>query len=147
MAVDPGVNGGVAVLDANGRVAFVQGFNRGMSEDDAVLVLYHATTALMKHGGFECYVEKVGFIHGDGGQGAFTFGKVYGLIRGYVKARGVEVLDVFPQMWMARLECLTGGDKNVSKIRARNLFPEVKVTHAVADALLIAQFGWLCSGN
>jgi len=36
--------------------------------------------------------------------------------------------------------CLTKGDKNVSKRRAQELFPALKVTHAIADALLIAEF-------
>jgi hypothetical protein len=35
--------------------------------------------------------------------------------------------------------CLTKGDKNVSKSRAQELFPSIKVTHAIADALLIAE--------
>jgi hypothetical protein len=43
--------------------------------------------------------------------------------------------------------CLTGGDKNVSKNRALELFPEVdevkKITHATADALLIGKYGWM----
>jgi hypothetical protein len=39
------------------------------------------------------------------------------------------------------MSCLTKGDKNVTKSRAQELFPEVKVTHAIADALLIAEYG------
>jgi hypothetical protein len=35
----------------------------------------------------------------------------------------------------------TKGDKNVSKRRAQELFPQLKVTHATADALLIAEYG------
>jgi len=35
---------------------------------------------------------------------------------------------------------MTGGDKNVSKRRAQELFPEIKITHAIADALLIAEY-------
>lgn len=145
MGVDPGVSGGVAVIGVGGRVTFVRGFAPGMTEDDCVLLLYHATAALREDDGRECYLEKVGHIPGDGPQGSFTFGKIYGFLRGYLKARGVIVRDVFPMMWQTRLECLTGGDKNVSKRRAIALFPEVTMTHAVADALLIAQYGRLCS--
>jgi hypothetical protein len=39
------------------------------------------------------------------------------------------------------MQCLTGGDKNISKRRAQELFPSLKITHAVADALLIAEYG------
>lgn len=146
MGVDPGTKGGVVVLGPDGRVAFARGFTPGMTEDDAVLLLFHATTTLMQLGGWECYLEKVGYIQGDGAQGSFTFGKVYGLIRGYLKARGVKIRDVFPQMWQARLECLSRGDKNVTKRRAIELFPELKVTHTIADAALIAQYGRLVCG-
>jgi len=50
-------------------------------------------------------------------------------------------VDVYPMMWQAKMECLTGGNKNVSKHRAQELFPGVRITHAVADALLIAEYG------
>jgi hypothetical protein len=36
--------------------------------------------------------------------------------------------------------CLTRGDKNVSKAKAQQLFPTMKITHAVADALLLAAY-------
>jgi hypothetical protein len=38
---------------------------------------------------------------------------------------------------MARL---TKGDKHISKQRAQQLFPSAKVTHAIADALLLAEY-------
>jgi hypothetical protein len=37
--------------------------------------------------------------------------------------------------------CLTKGDKNVSKRKAQELFPSTKVTHAIADSMLIAAYG------
>jgi hypothetical protein len=37
------------------------------------------------------------------------------------------------------MKCRTGGDKNISKARAQELFPRVKVTHKNADALLLAK--------
>jgi hypothetical protein len=36
---------------------------------------------------------------------------------------------------------MTKGDKNVSKRKAQELFPQLKITHATADALLLAEFG------
>ena len=139
MGVDPGVRGGVVVLAANGAVKFC----RGLSPDEETTegVLRDACTELWNYGGFECFLEKVGYIRGDGGQGAFTFGNVNGFIRGFLRASRVTIYAVPPQLWQAKLECLTGGDKNVSKARAQSLFPEVKVAHAIADALLIAQYG------
>lgn len=36
--------------------------------------------------------------------------------------------------------CLTNGDKNITKQRAQQLFPSAKVTHKIADALLLAEY-------
>jgi hypothetical protein len=44
-------------------------------------------------------------------------------------------------VWQGALECLSGGSKNVTKLRAQQLFPGEKVTHGSADALLIAEYG------
>ena len=38
------------------------------------------------------------------------------------------------------MDCLTGGDKNVTKRKAQSLFPWVKVTHAIADSMLLAEY-------
>ena len=43
--------------------------------------------------------------------------------------------------WQKYLGCLTKGDKNVSKAKAQELFPDLKITHAIADSLLIAEYG------
>jgi len=56
-------------------------------------------------------------------------------------AAGIPFERVRPQVWQKELSCLTGGDKNVSKRRAQELFPHLKVIHATADALLIAHYG------
>ncbi len=80
---------------------------------------------------------------GDGGQGSFTFGRGYGWAEMALTANGVTVRDVMPMTWQARMECLTGGDKNVSKRRAAVMFPRERLTHAVADAILIAEYGRL----
>jgi crossover junction endodeoxyribonuclease RuvC len=71
---------------------------------------------------------------------SFTFGKSYGFLRGILTATGIPFDEVSPQKWQKAMGCLTKGDKNVSKAKAQQLFPHLKVTHAIADALLIAEF-------
>ena len=141
LGYDPGVNGGLTVLDAKGLPVFVRGLSDRMTELEALTVAWEAADALMKAGGWEGYVEKVHHQTGDGGKGSHTFGYIKGLIRGALRTKGVQLYDVPPQLWQAKLECMTGGDKNVSKRRAIELFPGVKVTHKVADSLLIALYG------
>ena len=143
LGFDPGGEGAISVLDSIGRVAFSQAFAYKMTEDEVLEVAWAAATALQKAGGFEGYAEKVGHISGDGAQGSHSFGRSNGTVRAALKSRGVQLYDVPPQLWQAKLECMTGGDKNVSKRRAIELFPGVKITHKNADSLLIALYGRL----
>lgn len=145
LGYDPGVNGGLAVLDAVGRAVFFRGLDDKMTEDEALKVAWEAAYTLLRCGGWEGYVEKVGHMTGDGGKGSHTFGYIKGLIRGALKTKGLMLYDVPPQIWQSKLECLTAGDKNVSKRRAAELFPGIKITHKISDALLIALYGRLIS--
>lgn len=77
---------------------------------------------------------------GQGVTSMFTFGMGYGALRMAVLASGIPFEGVTPQAWMKGLGCLTGGDKTVTRARAQTLFPELKVTDQIADALLIAEF-------
>lgn len=149
MGVDPGVNGGVAVLRLDGSTVFVAGLNSAMTHGDAVDVVEAAKDALRREGGGLCFCEKVGVMRHDGRKGANTFGRVDGILRGAILARPrVIIADVYPQAWQSALNCMTGGDKDVSLALARALFPSAfppKATKALAlrisDALLIAEYG------
>jgi len=44
-------------------------------------------------------------------------------------------------VWQKALGCMTKGDKNITKRLASELFPAIKCTHTVSDALLIAEYG------
>lgn len=65
----------------------------------------------------------------------------YGFWRGALIACGIAFEEVGAQKWQGALGCRSGGDKNVTKQRAQQLFPKEVVTHATADALLIAEYG------
>jgi hypothetical protein len=76
-----------------------------------------------------------------GVKSAFTFGNGYGHLEMALTAAGIPFERVRPQKWQQAMGCMTKGDKNVSKRRAQELYPQLKVTHATADALLIATYG------
>lgn len=65
----------------------------------------------------------------------------YGFMRGLLVASEIAFEEYLPSQWQKEMRCLTKGDKNVSKARAQQLFPHIKVTHWNADALLLASFG------
>ncbi len=142
LGVDPGLRGAIVLLCADGRLGGVWAFGDLGMVFEMVDTVRAATTALRSAGGTEAYLEKVGYRPTDGGKGAFTFGKVTGVLHGALVAYGADVVEVAPQLWQTSMECLTHGDKNVSKRRAIELFPDApRITHATADALLIAAYG------
>lgn len=141
LGIDPGVKGGMALLRLDGTIASVWTFKPRMDESELVDCVRDAVSLLRAYESWECAFEKVGYMPSDGGQGAFTFGAVNGLLRGSLLALGIRPRYVYPQAWQGALECLSGGNKRITLVRACQLFPTEKVTHASADALLIAEYG------
>jgi Holliday junction resolvasome RuvABC endonuclease subunit len=89
----------------------------------------------------KAYIEQVSSSPQMGVKSAFTFGNGFGHLEMALTAAGIPFERVSPQKWQGALGCRTKGDKNVSKAKAQELFPSIKCTHAVADALLIARYG------
>ena len=85
-------------------------------------------------------IEKVHSMPKQGVASSFTFGQNYGGLRMALAALKIRREHVTPQKWQKEMGCMTKGDKNVSKRRAQELFPKIKVTHAIADCLLIAEY-------
>lgn len=136
IGIDPGKSGGIAFRSASGAEAF----KMPATERDIFYLLHRNTVEALVES--FCYIEKVHSMPGQGVKSMFTFGMGYGGLRMALIANGIPFETVTPGKWQRAMSCLTKGDKNVSKARAQELFPEIKVTHAIADALLIAEYGW-----
>lgn len=134
IGIDPGASGGIAVI-GGGTFAF----KMPETERD----IWDAVTELSRVPDVTvtAAIETVHAMPKQGVSSTFKFGKGYGGLRMALIAAGIPFVDVSPQAWQKALGCLTRGDKNVSKAKAQQLFPNIKVTHAIADALLIAE--WL----
>ena len=145
IGIDPGVHGGLTLLNPLGGLVYVRPVPE--TEDELCSLLRIFAQQLSLYDSDACFIEKVGFIKGDGGKGSFTFGRIYGALRMGVRSNGLRIYDVPPVIWQSRLGCLTGGDKNISKDAAIRLFgpanPGLRITHAIADSMLIARYGWL----
>lgn len=85
-------------------------------------------------------LEAVHSMKGQGVSSTFKFGKAYGFIRGVLISCGVPFEDVTPQTWQKELKCLTKGDKNVSRAKAQQLFPGLKMTNKTCDSVCIAEY-------
>ena len=132
IGVDVGLTGGIAMIDETGSIVFAL----KMPATDADLL------AVFPPAEFECraVLEKVRSSPQMGVVSAFTFGRSYGACRMALTAAGIPFDEVAPHVWQRKLECLSGGDKNITKARAQQLFPGVPVTHVTADALLLAEY-------
>jgi hypothetical protein len=91
--------------------------------------------------GFRAYIESVSSSPQMGVVSAFSFGRGLGNLEMALTAAGIPFERVRPQQWQKDMGCLTKGNKNISKAKAQELFPSLKVTHAIADGLLICEWG------
>jgi hypothetical protein len=141
IGVDPGGNGGIAWHDGErARVVKMPATLQDLWEliND---IMSSCVTAGTDWRDSTAYLEQVHSSPQMGVKSAFTFGNGFGHIEMALTAAGIPFVRVSPQKWQGALGCRTGGDKNVSKARAQELFPDLKPTHATADALLIMEYG------
>lgn len=132
IGIDPGKNGGIAWC-RDGKMAVEK-----MPETDTDLL--ELLRGISGEGECMAILEKVHSMPGQGVTSSFTFGRGFGALRMALLACGIPLDMVTPQTWQKAMSCLTGGAKNVSKRRAQELFPSLKITHATADALLICEY-------
>jgi crossover junction endodeoxyribonuclease RuvC len=135
IGIDPGGSGGIAIIASDLPASFCEVTHKlkDATERDIWHMLAGAEPAF-------AVIEKVHSSPQMGVCSAFTFGRSYGFLRGILTASGIPFDEVSPQKWQRAMGCLTKGNKNVSKAKAQQLFPHLKVTHAIADALLIARY-------
>lgn len=143
MGVDPGTSGGFAVLDARKNVIVAQKFD-GLTESDIWDAMKPYTLAPEM---IVAVLEKVSAMPDQGVTSVFTFGDSWGFLRGLLVASAVRREYVRPQEWQKLFRLPTTKEcgsktakKNANKAEAQRQFPEIKMTHAIADALLIAEY-------
>ena len=137
IGIDPGKNGGIAVLGS----------------DYVSCVVYSDAELLNVCRMFEgmnviCYLEHVHAMPKQGVSSTFNFGMNFGFIQGVLKAYEIPYELVTPQKWKKEFSCTS--DKNTSIEVCKRLFPNVnlKATErcrkdhdGMAEALLIAEYG------
>ena len=143
IGIDPGSNGGIAVLAGNGTV--VKFTKMPDTPQDILLFL---RDVLAYDGGCVCYLEDVGRgMPGQSSKATATFARHCGHLEMALLALGIRTNEVTPAKWMKVFQLGRSGDysktewKNRLKAKAQQLFPNEKVTLAVADALLLAEYG------
>jgi len=140
IGIDPGTNGGIAwITDGKPCVEKMPGSLRDLW--DLICDITNHPRSTVDGRKYKAYLEQVHSSPQMGVKSAFTFGNGFGHLEMALTAAGIPFERVRPQVWQKAMGCMTKGDKNVSKRRSQELFPSIKVTHAIADALLIAAYG------
>jgi hypothetical protein len=138
IGIDPGKGGGIAWFDDRGRPC-VEAMPDTLK--DLADFMRDIRDSFEEPGTVKAYLEQVASSPQMGVVSAFTFGNGFGHLEMGLVAHGIPFERVRPQVWQKAMGCLSKGDKNITKRRAQELFPDCKVTHKTADALLIAEYG------
>lgn len=150
IGIDPGVHGGIAVIRDDEVRA------RPMPETDRELLAFlmpYRPVVDRAPGGWRpiafAVLERVWGMPGWGARN-FPFGVSYGGSRMALAGMRIPFEEAIPQRWQKIMGVTypkrpagskpVKRDKNISKRRAEALFPQLTITHAIADALLIADF-------
>jgi len=136
LGIDPGQKGGATLLDDHARIVCRFAFTKKTEHDigEWLQEITEGKDCL-------CYIEKVHSMPKQGVASSFRFGLNYGFLRGLLTGLKIPFDFVTPAVWQRRLECMSRGDKNVTKSKAQRMYPAYpKITHAIADSILIARF-------
>lgn len=143
IGIDPGKNGGIAIIKTFGNKIEKVGV-KCYSDEDLLGILADAEKYIQK----VCYLEHVHAMPKQGVSSTFNFGMNFGFIQGVLKAYEIPYELVTPQKWKKEFSCTS--DKNTSIEVCKRLFPNVnlkatdrcKKDHdGMAEALLIAEYG------
>ena len=132
IGIDIGCNGAAVIMDADGVIVDIIKFKDSTVHDIADWFNEWTDAVAM--------VEKVSSSPQMGVKSAFTFGQGLGQLEGILAARKIAFKYATPQTWQKAMKCMSKGDKNVTKAAAQRLYPDMKITHAIADAILIARY-------
>ena len=143
IGVDPGKSGAIAAIYPDGGV---EAWKMPETERDTSDIFEELINkALLEGWVVELYLEKVHAMPGQGVTSVFSFGKNYGFLRGLIVSHKIPLIDVTPQKWQKALGVTKSETKtkhkNKLKGMAQQLYPQLKITLATADALLIANYG------
>jgi crossover junction endodeoxyribonuclease RuvC len=149
IGIDPGLQGAVAILDADSALVALHGVptltlatSRGTRHEydlpgmAAILAPYVQNAHVL--------IEEAQAMPGQGGRSMFTIGLGFGAWLGIIGALGLAHTRIRPAVWKRRLGL--PGAKEAARLRAMQLYPGAdlrrKQDHGRAEALLLAYWSW-----
>ena len=146
VGVDPGKNGAVAAVDAQGSVLGISRFIHAETEGRIALIILDFVAELDADEIKAATIERVGAMPRQGVVSMFTFGRVYGEAWAGLLASQCRTFAVTPSTWQRDLylpkrDCVTN-HKRALKQEAETRFGR-KLLLAEADAVWLAEWGRL----
>ena len=153
IGIDPGLDGAVAALpvgvirDTPTVVVAGKGNKRTYLVPMMVQQLRALAYEANDNGEVHVVLERIHAMPGQGVRSMFSMGHGLGLWEGILTALEIPFEFVTPQRWKKAMMDGTGKDKNASRVKAAQLFPDMaehltrKKDHGRADALLLAEYG------
>lgn len=130
--MDPGKSGAAALMDAEtGEIISTIKFSNTEKDIHEWFLAIDMAHAI---------IEKVHSMPKQGVKSMFTFGQQYGFSRAMLIAHSFPFQAVAPNVWMREMGLHTHGDKKKNYAMAQELFPNLRITHAIADACLLAEY-------
>ena len=143
LGVDPGKNGGFAIIyTIDGKVEDVMAKKCGKNAEEMALDM-KVVLKSKKYNQIEGVLELVHSFPGQGVVSMFSFGENYGKWKGVLSTLDINYRLVRPQEWMKFYNIPKTSKKHRKKHlydKAAELFPQLKMTYVIADALLIANY-------
>mgnify|MGYP003136092747 CR=1 FL=1 len=138
IGIDPGIAGGIAFLyDDTYYAKKCPSTVQDMADEIKLLKEMSGDIAVY------AMIEKVHSFPGNSGRSMFTFGMNYGEWLGILAAHSIPYLQISPHKWQKHFGTQPKNKKdrkNNLKHLAQQRYPDIKITHTVADAILIATY-------
>lgn len=144
VGIDPGQEGGIAVIDSSGILLEIYRMPR--TELECCMLIRDISE---RYTGPRFCIERSQAMPGQGVTSMFNYGKGYGALRGAILVLGNTLEDVSPLKWKnAIIGKNTGGDKALSIAKAQLIFPGIELIpgrcrtpqDGMAEAALIAEW-------
>lgn len=144
VGIDPGKNGGVAIInEVEGHEGY-SSFRCPKDVKDMAIALMSKIPEDVPLSDVLVHIEHVHAMPGNGVVSMFSFGQNLGQWEGILGSFELDVKYTSPRTWMNHYDCKPNMDKKERKryLRgiAERLFPNVKMTFNISDALLIANY-------
>ena len=144
IGIDPGKNGGVAVINEIPDYEATTSFRCPDSPTKMAYSLVSLIPESVSYDHVKVIIEHVHAMPKQGVVSMFSFGQNLGQWEGILGAFELDVTYTGPRTWMQHYDCKPNLDRKDRKryLRgiAEQLFPNIKMTFNVSDALLIANY-------